>query len=125
MSHLRILIAGSRTINNYTDLLRALNDAISNAVIQPSGSYEIVSGGARGVDELAKRYANDCGYKYTEMKPIYQNYNDRGAPLRRNIDMAHYADVLIAVWDGNSNGTKHMIGNMKKLNKPVYVHIVK
>lgn len=35
--------------------------------------------------------------------------------------MAEYADVLIAIWDGKSNGTKNMIEEMQKLEKPVYL----
>jgi hypothetical protein len=38
--------------------------------------------------------------------------------------MAKYADALIAVWDGKSRGTQHMIKEMRRVNKKVYVHIV-
>lgn len=38
--------------------------------------------------------------------------------------MADYADALIAVWDGVSAGTKHMISFMNKQNKPVFVYQV-
>lgn len=31
------------------------------------------------------------------------------AGFKRNSEMARYADGLIAIWDGRSNGTKHMI----------------
>lgn len=35
--------------------------------------------------------------------------------------MAGYADALIAIWDGKSRGTAHMIETMKKLGKPTFV----
>jgi hypothetical protein len=38
--------------------------------------------------------------------------------------MAQYADALVAVWDGESRGTDHMIGEMQKLGKPVSVHLL-
>ena len=36
---------------------------------------------------------------------------DSGAGFRRNVEMAVYADALLAIWDGSSSspGTKHMI----------------
>lgn len=121
---LKIVIAGSRTITDYATLLIALAKAIDAKVLIPAQSFEVVSGGAIGVDTLARQYAQEVGYPLTEMKPKYQGPNDRGAPLRRNEDMAEYGDVLVAVWDGTSPGTKHMIAAMQKRNKPVYVYTV-
>ena len=122
---LKIIIAGSRGINNYDELIHAIMGAINAGVIVHAQSFEIVSGGARGVDTLARKYAIDSGYILTEMKPIYNGDNDRGAPIRRNIDIANYGDILLAIWDGISPGTKHIIDYMKRLGKPVYIHIVK
>lgn len=36
--------------------------------------------------------------------------------------MAQYADALIAVWDGESKGTLHMINSMNNIGKPVFVY---
>lgn len=121
---LKIIIAGSRRINNYDELILALRGAISNNLLISEDGFEVVSGGAIGVDTLARRYALESNYKLTEMKPIYDGPNDRSAPLRRNVDIANYGDILIAVWDGKSTGTNHIINYMKKIKKPVYVHIV-
>lgn len=122
MTTLKIIIAGSRSITDYAILLQALQEGINAEVITRAHNYEIVSGGARGVDTLARKYAQEYGYVLTEMKPQYKGANDRGAPIRRNIDIANYGDILIAVWDGISSGTKHIIEYMQKLGKPVYVH---
>ena len=35
--------------------------------------------------------------------------------------MAEYADALIAIWNGISRGTKHMIDIMKEKTKPTFV----
>lgn len=121
---LRIIIAGSRDITDYNQLIICLQKAISINFIPYSESFEIVSGGARGVDMLARKYAIDSGYKLTEMKPEYKHNNDRYAPLKRNIDIAEYGDILLAIWDGKSTGTKHIIDYMKKINKPVFIHLV-
>lgn len=86
----------------------------------PDGVTEIVSGGARGVDTSAKEYAFACGLKLTEFLPEYDKYG-RGAPLRRNITIIEYADLVLAFWDGRSRGTKFVIDNCKKLGVPVRI----
>ena len=35
--------------------------------------------------------------------------------------MAQEGDVLVAFWDGQSPGTRHMIACMEQLSKPVVV----
>ena len=87
----------------------------------PEGVTEIVSGGARGIDACAKDYALRHGLKLTEFLPEYEKYG-RGAPLRRNITIIEYADLVLAFWDGRSRGTKFVIDNCKKRNIPVSVY---
>ena len=87
----------------------------------PEGVTEIVSGGARGIDACARDYALAHGLKLTEFLPEYEKYG-RGAPLRRNIAIIEYADLVLAFWDGTSRGTKYVIDNCKKRNIPVTVH---
>lgn len=104
---------------------------------------EVVSGGARGVDTLAVDWAKRNKVPYIVKKadwnnlnvpgaevvidpkddspgPAYRYYNRR-AGLQRNEEMGRYADALVAIWDGVSNGTRHMIEFMKGLGKKVYV----
>jgi len=35
-----------------------------------------------------------------------------------------YADEVLAFWDGTSRGTKYVIDNCRKINKPVTVILV-
>lgn len=86
----------------------------------PENVTEIVSGGARGVDTLARFYAEEHGLKLTEFLPKYELYG-RMAPLRRNMEIIEYADVVFAFWDGVSRGTKYVIDNCKKTNVPLRV----
>jgi hypothetical protein len=46
---------------------------------------------------------------------------DRAAGFHRNTRMAQYADALLAIWDGRSHGTEHMIRAMNGIGKPVVV----
>ena len=87
----------------------------------PDGVTEIVSGGARGVDTSAKEYALAHGIKLTEFLPEYGKYG-RSAPLRRNITIIEYADLVLAFWDGKSRGTKYVIDNCKKRGVLVKVY---
>lgn len=36
--------------------------------------------------------------------------------------MAVYAEALIAIWDGRSKGTKHMIAMAKKRELPIFIY---
>ena len=89
----------------------------------PEGVTEIVSGGAKGIDTCAKDYALRQGVKLTEFLPEYEKYG-RGAPLRRNITIIEYADLVLAFWDGKSRGTKYVIDNCKKRKIPVRVYVL-
>lgn len=87
----------------------------------PKDTAEIVSGGAKGVDTSAREYALSHGIKLTEFLPEYKKYG-RSAPLKRNIAIIEYADVVLAFWDGNSRGTKFVIETCHKLGKEVIVY---
>ena len=87
----------------------------------PEDTTEIVSGGARGIDTCARNYAQSHDLKLTEFLPEYDKYG-RGAPLRRNITIIEYSDLVLAFWDGRSRGTKYVIDNCKKQNTPVVVY---
>jgi hypothetical protein len=39
--------------------------------------------------------------------------------------MGDYADALIAVWDGVSRGTKHMIDYSTNKGLKIHIHIIK
>ena len=86
----------------------------------PEETTEIVSGGARGIDRCAREYALDHGLRLTEFLPEYQKYG-RGAPLKRNLEIIAYSDLVLAFWDGKSHGTRYTIEHCRKQGKPVHV----
>ncbi|KKL44497.1 hypothetical protein LCGC14_2365110, partial [marine sediment metagenome] len=101
---------------------------------------EVVSGCAGGVDTLGEQWALANGVKVEAFPALWDNltvpnalirtnkygkeYNAR-AGFQRNDSMAQYGDVLIAIWDGKSRGTRDMIKNAKSRNLAVYVYITK
>ena len=98
--HLPVLLY----VRGYTDY-----DVIEEA-IRLSGFTitEVVSGTAKGVDSLGEDYAESRGLPVKKF-PADRDHLGKGAGYRRNEQMAEYADQLIAIWDGKSLGTKHMI----------------
>ncbi len=106
---MKVAVVGSRnlTINNLGDYL-------------PKDTTEIVSGGPRGIDRCARAYAKSHNIKLTEFLPEYERYG-RSAPLKRNLQIIRCADMVLAFWDGKSNGTRFVIENCKKENVPVKV----
>lgn len=90
----------------------------------PENVTEIVSGGARGVDTFARKYAQTHSIQLTEFLPDYDRYG-RGAPLKRNLEIIAYADLVLAFWDGKSRGTKYVIDNCKKQGVPIKVFLYK
>lgn len=89
----------------------------------PENTTEIVSGGAKGIDTCAREYAITNNLKLTEFLPDYKKYG-RITPLKRNIQIINYADVVLAFWDGVSRGTAFVIENCRKLSVPVKVYMI-
>lgn len=112
---MKTVIAGCRDFENYLLLKEMVDKFRTTNMIS-----EVVSGGARGADAMGERYAIEFNLPL-KIYPADWNKHGRAAGPIRNQHMAEYADQLIAVWDGQSKGTKNMIENMNKLNKPVYV----
>ena len=90
----------------------------------PQEVTEIVSGGARGIDQCARCYAQEKGLKLTEFLPDYEQFG-RAAPLRRNLTIIEHADLVLAFWDGTSRGTKFVIDRCRERNKPLRIFISK
>ena len=73
----------------------------------------IVSGHARGADSLGERFANELGFPF-ELHPAKWRLLGKAAGMVRNAEMAKCSDALIAFWDGESRGTRHMINFARK-----------
>lgn len=112
---MKVIVAGSRDGFVAKNVFEAIEE--SKFIIT-----ELVSGGARGVDRDGEYYAKLNNIPIKQFLPDWDKYG-KGAGFRRNTEMAEYADALIAVWDGKSNGTKHMISIMDDYEKPVHLYI--
>ncbi len=103
---MRVAVVGSRSITK-----------VNLEAYLPPETTEIVSGGARGVDQLAKEYALQHQLKYTEFPPNYALYG-RAAPIKRNDEIIRAAELVLIFWDGKSRGTDYTISRCGELNVP-------
>ena len=89
----------------------------------PADTTAIISGGARGIDESARKLSEQYGFEYIEFLPDYKKYGMR-APLIRNEKIVDTADIVVVFWDGKSRGTGHVIGLCRKIEKPILIYTV-
>jgi hypothetical protein len=112
---LKIIIAGSRNFNNEELLFQKCGSIISKNTVT-----EIISGNSKGADQLGEKFAIANGISVKKFIPNWQFYG-KAAGEKRNIEMAKYANGLIAFWDGKSKGTKNMIEIAKKHNLRLWI----
>jgi hypothetical protein len=115
----KVAIIGSRSFADYPAFCEALAPFNDN---QCHGWpwTEVISGGARGVDTLAARWATEHNLKLTELRADWDRHGKRAGFLR-NADIIAGANMVIAFWDGSSKGTRHSIGLAHKARKPTFI----
>lgn len=131
---MRVIIAGPRNLDDYRAVV---------AAIHASGFEitEVVSGKATGIDTCGEHWAKRNGIPIKGFPADWHNLSypnaiiktnrhgrqyDAKAGIRRNEQMADYADALIAVQRKvrPGRGTQSMINIAQKKGLKVYVHYV-
>jgi predicted Rossmann-fold nucleotide-binding protein len=105
-TNFKVIIAGSRGFSNYKLLKETCDDFLRN--IKKEYNIVIISGGARGADKAGEKYASDEDLDLEIYPADWKKYG-KSAGFMRNEQMANIADAVIAFWNGESHGTKHMI----------------
>lgn len=111
----KVIIAGGREFCNSEIFLNFLFTGIP----QDLDITEIVSGGARGADAMGERFATQFNIPLKIFPADWKTHPKAAGPIR-NRQMAEYADVLVAFWDGKSAGTKNMIDTATELGLTMY-----
>jgi hypothetical protein len=96
----RILITGSRTWDDRDRMARILWYVYDEGAVLVSGN------GPSGADSMAEEIWEGLGGTVERHPADWRK--GRGAGTERNKAMVHLgADICLAFWDGESNGTRH------------------
>jgi hypothetical protein len=117
---MKLIIAGSRDADKFS-VLEAIAHCSVYGPFSPHEADEVVCGGAKGADTEGERWAQLNGIEVKYFIPDWLN-KGKSAGHIRNREMGDYATHLLAVWDGQSKGTKGMIDYATKKGLVVYVH---
>jgi len=111
---MRTIIAGSRTARDPYLIDRAIEQAKLIGITPTI----VLSGGQKtwdrdlrryiGADYLGELWAIAKGIPIERYRAQWSIYGKSAGP-RRNVDMIENSEALIAIWDGKTRGTSHVI----------------
>lgn len=120
---MHIVIAGSRDFTNYEVMRGVLYPLFDKYHLLEDST--IISGTARGADQLGERFARENELGLIRMPADWNRQPDgsydKSAGYKRNVDMANRADMVVCFTNG-SKGTGHMINIAKKKGLPTFVY---
>lgn len=126
-----VLVCGSR-YSDHTNLAEIEQRAkrLLIAVLRDAEVHQMVSGGAPGVDRWAAEVAHLLGIDATIIRPQWRKdgvYNPR-AGFERNAAMLALLkpgrDLVLAVWDGGSRGTRDTIDGALQAGLDLIVRVL-
>lgn len=110
-----LMVAGSRSIDA---------DVLKIDMYMPEDADVIITGGEKGVDALAEKYADDNGIEKIVMRGG-REHSESSVPSDRTRQMMERADRVLVFWDGKSSGSKAVYDYAKEQGKPVDMIILK
>lgn len=114
VNEMKTIISGSRSLTDHT----AVEAAIESC---PWEITSVIVGGARGVDRIAEGWAWRKRLPITIMRADWRTYGLNAGTIR-NSEMADVAQAVLAIWDGYSAVTAHMIEIARE--RGLRVHVV-
>ena len=132
----KIIIAGSRSFQDYNLLKNTLDNLFRDPFI-------VISGCAAGADTLGERYATEKGYPIEKHPADWKNLNvpickvrynkygaynamaghNRNAEMLESVKNNPDGGCVVVFWDGQSKGTKDMIKITQEAK--IIIHIIK
>ncbi len=118
----KIIVCGGSFFKDYELLKKTLDKYLERLMEYP---IEIVSGTAKGADQLAEQYAMEelnatLGDGLRRFPPLWHIHGKAAGPIR-NSEMASYATHCVAFYNGRSKGTLDMINKAKAAGLEVMV----
>jgi len=117
---MKIAIVGTRTFNDYISLKEFIFKHIKFEDIT-----HIVSGGAKGADALAEKFAKEYGFydnNFIVHKANWSYYGNYAGNIRNGL-IARDADMLFSFWNGISPGSRDMLKKIKITGKPYFIYL--
>ena len=127
---MKLGITGSRTITRFDFMpYFMMKDKDFRALCRKHGLArrkitKVISGGARGIDSIAFQAAALAGIRNQQFLPDRKKFPGKlvlKAFQERNKQIVDNCDILLAVWDGKSNGTKNTLAYARRVNKPAFL----
>ncbi|MBR3881071.1 MAG: DUF2493 domain-containing protein [Mailhella sp.] len=112
---MKLAVIGSRTFQNYEWLEQCLLQSFLISEIE-----SVISGGARGADALAVRFARKFGLPLEIVNADWETHGRKAGPLR-NTEIVRRADAVAAFWDGHSRGTRDSIAKARMAGKRIVI----
>lgn len=110
---MRILVCGGRNFTDFAKVDSVLEQIIFDGDSEPIEPTHIITGGARGADFLAQRFALGCRIPHTVYPAQWEMYG-KSAGYRRNIQMLEEGKPDLVVAFPGGKGTAMMIDIAKK-----------
>jgi len=116
---IKLGIVGSRDFKNYMFLKSKLTELFEKNKWEFPPQC-VVSGGARGADNLAEIWAKEHDIEMVVLKPDWQKYG-KGAGIMRNTDIVNGSTHIVAFVMPTSRGTWDTIRKAQKKGIPVEI----
>ena len=110
---MKILVCGGREYKDWEKIY---------SILDKEKPTEIIEGGARGADTIAREWAKSRKVPYKTYPANWDKYKKAAGPIRNQemIDKEH-PDKVLAFPDPNSRGTYDMIDKSNKKNIPTEI----
>lgn len=119
---MKLAIVGSRILEESDKNLAQMTEIIKRN-LDLKNITEIVSGGARGTDTLAEKFAEQEKIPFKLFPADWKRFG-RGAGPRRNQEIVDHCDKLIAFFinEAKSTGTKDSVRRAKRQEKLLFTY---
>jgi len=108
-------VSGTRSFEDYNKFSEIMDDF--------KDVDSIVSGGARGTDTMAERYAKENNIDFSEYLPEWGRYGRAAGPIR-NEKIVEASDLIVAFHNGISRGTQSTIDIANKTGTKIMIFAV-
>lgn len=120
INYKNIAVVGSRDFTDYLSIECMVGQYIYEECWNLPEGITIVSGGAKGADTLAEKFADEYKCRKIIFLPDWESHGKSAGPIRNRSIIAN-ADVIFAFQKNKSKGTQHSINIAKELGKELYV----